>query len=191
MQHQAAHLDFVFGAAGDAHLETLLGFIGRQHLLMVQALGNVAQQDVGTEHHTAADCRLQQQAHAAQHPDRSGAPQRCGGVQTAHIQAIAHDHATAEKTDARHHIGGNTRSIGGGHARHGLGHQHEQAGAGADQGIGAQAGQALAQLTFSADQGTQYERDGDAQEKYFPIHDKPRIHGARPQRIERRRCRYE
>ncbi|MNT02809.1 hypothetical protein D3C72_1373190 [compost metagenome] len=158
---------------------------------MIQALSNIAQQNVGAQHHTAAQRRLQQQAQAAQHTDSSGAPERGRGVQTAHVQTITHDHATAKKTNARHHIRGNARRIGSDHARHRLGHQHEQAGAGADQGIGAQAGQALAQLAFGADQGTQYKRDADAQEKDFPIHDKPQIHGVRRYGIEPFRCKDE
>lgn len=173
VQHQAAHLDLVLGAANDTHLETLLDLAGRQHFLMIQALGDIAQQNVGAQHHQAAHRCLQQQPNAAQHADSGGAPEGRGSIEPAHVQAVAHDNAAAEKTDTRHHIRGDPRRIGRGHARHCLGHQHEQTSAGADQRIGAQAGQALTQLSLSADQGTEQQGYADAQQKDFPIHSKP------------------
>ncbi|MNC25366.1 hypothetical protein D3C75_734540 [compost metagenome] len=151
----------------------LFHLAGRHHFLAVQALGNVAQQDIGTQHHQATQRRFQQQPEAAQHADRGRAPQRGGGVQPTYVEPVAHDHAATKKTDARYHVRGDTRRIGGRHARYRLGHQHEQAGTGADQCIGAQPGQALAQLTFGADQRPQQQGDADTQQKYFPIHSKP------------------
>ena len=157
VQHEAAHLDLVLGAADDFHAEMQLHLAGWHHVLMVQALGEVAQQDVGAEHHQGAESGLQQQPHAAQHADGGGAPEGGGGVEATHVETVTHDHAPTEETYPGDHVGGDVGGIGR-HAGDRLGHQHEQAGPGADQGIGAQPGEALAQLAFGTDQGAQGER---------------------------------
>ncbi|KJK24226.1 hypothetical protein UB46_11885 [Burkholderiaceae bacterium 16] len=107
-------------------------------------------------------------AKAGEHAHGGGAPQRGGGIQATHVQAVAHDHAGTEKADAGNDLRGNARMAlrieGKG------GNRYEQGRAGGYQRVGAQPRHALAQLPFGTDTGAQRERFKQAQGEFVPHH---------------------
>ncbi len=98
----------------------------------------------------------------------AGGSERCAGSMmtrqaakgTAHVEAVAQDHASAEEADAGDDVRGD---LGGVRAAVHVRVEHEQRRPGGDQGVRPQPGPPGPPLAFDADQRAAAEADGEAQ----------------------------
>ena len=152
LQEKRAQLGFVRAAAGEGYDITDLELGGRERLA-IDEVHDRTQQQIDEYDESRRHRRVEQVAASGQHADGGGAPERGGGVEPAYVQPFAEDQSGAEETDARHHLGSDPGRAGV--SRNDRRENDERRRAQRDQRIGAQARQAVAPLTFKADDSTE------------------------------------
>ena len=97
------------GAAIDGD-EVVLLFLRHFHRLPVDRVDDRPQRAlVAPITRTAAQQAIDREPLAGEQADRRRAPERRGGVEASHIEALLEDHAGAEKADARDDLGRDAR----------------------------------------------------------------------------------